>query len=73
MYTPSLYYTLQRRQLDKTVIAETLNVQKPTVMVGSVVWWLGRRNCDQEIASLVPGRCIAGSLGQLSLQSLRGR
>jgi len=34
---------------------------------------VGRRTSDREIASSVPGRCIAGSLGQLSLPSLRGR
>jgi len=27
---------------------------------GSVVLWLGRRTCGREIASSIPGRCIAG-------------
>jgi len=32
---------------------------------------VGRRTSDREIASSVPGRCIPGSLGQLSLPSLQ--
>jgi len=27
---------------------------------GSVVYSLGRRTCDRDIASSTPGRCIAG-------------